>query len=676
MVSKQMRDLKHENFSTLGVKRKIMLMVSLVVTFAILTTVGPIMVMQSDRLFTTYQEKTEVAVLALTDAFAQLNKRTFLAGKMVASLPGLAEAIEAKDQQACWRILIPVMAEEGMDFGTITDENGVVIIRAHAVKAGDNTSDQFAVRQALAGIAVSTVESTPATPLSIRSSIPVTNSSGRVLGTVSLSIDGTRTELVDNIKRMHGVEATIFAGETRVNTTVAMGEQRAVGTKASADIVETVLRKGADFTGRANVNGLPFVASYKPIRGPYGEPVGMLFTGKSLQSYYADRNHQLRIVAGLALGILSVCLLFAYWLAETLYSPLVQGLNQYKNENKKLNQLMNLCPVGIVLFDAKGIVSAINGAYTGGIPDFKKENFLGKSGQYLVEAAGLTWESSASYSALKGRETLNSYQKNPRGTFLISSVPIRAYEKNIISGAMSIVHDITKYEELKEKIATLDRRNLVAEMAAGVAHEIRNPMTVIKGYLQLMSEKASDRMLEQFRIVLAELARIEQIISDFLCLAGNKLSAPKKQSLHRVIEGVLPLIQADALQRGIDVKVNLTRELPDLFLNDQEIKQLLLNLTRNGMEAMSQQGVLTIETSVTHNMVCLCIADSGCGIPPELQAKIFAPFFTTKSDGTGLGLAVCAGIVRRHNATIEVQSKEGAGTKFLIIFDPGSTLDA
>ncbi len=201
-------------------------------------------------------------------------------------------------------------------------------------------------------------------------------------------------------------------------------------------------------------------------------------------------------------------------------------------------------------------------------------------------------------------------------------------------------------------------------------------MTVIKGYLQLMSEKASDRMLEQFRIVLAELARIEQIISDFLCLAGNKLSAPKKQSLHHVIEGVLPLIQADALQRGIDVKVNLTRELPDLFLNDQEIKQLLLNLTRNGMEAMSQQGVLTIETSVTHNMVCLCIADSGCGIPPELQAKIFAPFFTTKSDGTGLGLAVCAGIVRRHNATIEVQSKEGAGTKFLIIFDPGSTLDA
>lgn len=335
---------------------------------------------------------------------------------------------------------------------------------------------------------------------------------------------------------------------------------------------------------------------------------------------------------------------------------------------------MDLCPVGIILFDDQGVISAINEGYTGGIPNFKKEEFLGKPGKNLLEAAGLTWENSASHSALRGRETLNSYQKNPQGTYLISSVPIRDYEKNIVSGAMTVVYNITKYEELRKKMAILDRRNSMAEMAAGVAHEIRNPMTVIKGYLQFMSEKLADRMSEQFGIVLAELARIEQIISDFLCLAGNKLSEPKKQNLNRVIESVIPLIQADAMQRGIDVNVNLATEIPDLLLNEQEIKQLLLNLTRNGMEAMSEQGILTVETYVMENTVCLCITDSGCGIPAELQEKMFAPFFTTKNEGTGLGLAVCAGIARRHSATIEVQSEEGNGTKFLIIFDPNSTL--
>jgi len=364
-----MRSLKHENFSTLGVKRKITLMVSLVVTFAILATVGPIMLIQSDRLFTTYQEKTEVAVLALMDVFSEFNRRTMLAGKMAASVPTMAEAIEANNPDACRNILSPIIAQEGIDFGTVTDENGVIIVRTHSAQAGDNIANQFAVRQAMSGTAVSTVEPTNATSLSIRSSVPVINSSGKVIGTVSLSIDGTRAELVDKIKEMFGVEATIFAGETRVNTTITMDGQRAIGTKASAEIAKTVLRKGEAFTGRANVNGIPFVASYKPIKGPYGEPVGMIFAGNSLQSYYADRNHQLLIVAGLALGILLVCLVLAYWLAETLYSPLVQGLNKYRNENKKLNQLMDLCPVGIILFDDQGIISAINEVYTGGIPN-------------------------------------------------------------------------------------------------------------------------------------------------------------------------------------------------------------------------------------------------------------------------------------------------------------------
>jgi PAS domain S-box-containing protein len=343
--------------------------------------------------------------------------------------------------------------------------------------------------------------------------------------------------------------------------------------------------------------------------------------------------------------------------------------NQYLTENKKLNQLIELCPLGIVLYDNKGNVIALNKAHRERISNFKKEEFLGKSGRYLLEALGLNWEDSPCNQALKGVETLDYYLKNTYGNcYLLNAIPLRNY-KNTIIGAMTIIHDITEYEKLKEDITRLDRLNLVGEMAAGVAHEIRNPMTVIKGYLQFLSKNVSDSMVEQFCIVLSELERIEHIITDFLSLARNKLVEDKEQDLNAIIKGIIPLIATDAMERGIELKVNLADGLPHLVLNEKEIKQLLLNLVRNGIEAMNQHGTLIIESIAEGDIVSLCVADCGCGICKENQEKIFDPFFTTKENGTGLGLSVCAGIVRRHNGIIEVQSEEGKGTRFIIAFN-------
>ncbi|MDF2564945.1 MAG: sensor signal transduction histidine kinase [Massilibacillus sp.] len=228
---------------------------------------------------------------------------------------------------------------------------------------------------------------------------------------------------------------------------------------------------------------------------------------------------------------------------------------------------------------------------------------------------------------------------------------------------------LTKFEKLKEQMTNLDRLNLVSEMAAGVAHEIRNPMTVIKGYLQFLGKSVPDSIREQFCIVLSELGRIESLITDFLSLAGNKIVENKEQNLNAIIEGIIPLIMADATERGIELRINLAEELPCLMLNAKEIKQLLLNLTRNGIEAMGQRGTLIIESIIESDTISLCVEDSGCGIRKENQEKIFDPFFTTKDDGTGLGLSVCAGIVRRNNGVIKVQSKQGRGTRFTITFN-------
>ncbi|EIW17493.1 MULTISPECIES: PAS domain-containing protein [Pelosinus] len=350
-----------------------------------------------------------------------------------------------------------------------------------------------------------------------------------------------------------------------------------------------------------------------------------------------------------------------------------QLLNQYLTENKKLNQLIELCPLGIVLYDNKGNVIALNKAHRERISNFQKEEFLGKPGRYLLEALGLDWENSPCNQALKGIETLDYYLKNAYGNcYLLNAIPLRNYE-NMIIGAMTIIHDITEYEKLKEDMTKLDRLNLVGEMAAGVAHEIRNPMTVIKGYLQFLSKNVSASMVEQFCLILCELERIEQIITDFLSLARNKLVENKKQDLNAIIKGIIPLIATNAMERGIELKVNLTEGLPHFLLNEKEIKQLFLNLVRNGIEAMDHHGTLIIESILEGDMVSLSVADCGCGICKENQEKIFDPFFTTKESGTGLGLAVCAGIVRRHNGTIEVQSEEGKGTRFIITFN---TLDA
>jgi two-component system, sporulation sensor kinase E len=233
---------------------------------------------------------------------------------------------------------------------------------------------------------------------------------------------------------------------------------------------------------------------------------------------------------------------------------------------------------------------------------------------------------------------------------------------------MTIIHDITEYEKLKENMAKLDRLDLVGEMAAGVAHEIRNPMTVIKGYLQFLSKRVPTDILEQFDIILGELERIEAIITDFLSLAGNKTAENKEQNLNAIIEAIIPLIATDAMKRGIDLKVKLAAKLPSVILNEKEMKQLLLNLTRNGMEAMEQGGTLLIESAINDDSVSLCVRDSGCGIDKQNLEKIFDPFFTTKENGTGLGLAVCAGIIRRNNGRIEVQSEPLKGTRFTIRF--------
>lgn len=246
---------------------------------------------------------------------------------------------------------------------------------------------------------------------------------------------------------------------------------------------------------------------------------------------------------------------------------------------------------------------------------------------------------------------------------LLSTEIIEINDTNCL---MKVITDITEKAAMEKEIARLARLNLIGEMAAGIAHEIRNPLTTIRGFLQMFKKRQSitDDYID---IMLEELNRANGIITEYLSLAKNKSTNLKLNDLNHIIETLFPLIQAEAMLSGKNVDVNYG-EFPLLMLDEKEIRQLILNICINGLESMQKGGTLTISTYEDGPDVVLKIEDQGCGIKNEYIDKLGTPFFTTKENGTGLGLAVCYSIAARHNASIQVCSSE-CGTTFLVTFN-------
>ncbi|MGE5417763.1 MAG: PAS domain S-box protein [Acidobacteriota bacterium] len=232
---------------------------------------------------------------------------------------------------------------------------------------------------------------------------------------------------------------------------------------------------------------------------------------------------------------------------------------------------------------------------------------------------------------------------------------------------LATIVDITERKRLENDMARLDRLNLIGEMAASIGHEVRNPMTTVRGFIQMVSDKEGCQPYrEYFDLMIEELDRANSIITNFLSMANNKAVELEPLSLNTIIKSMYPLIYSDALLTDKSVKLDLGR-IPKAILDEKEIRQMILNLARNGLDAMDAGGLLTIGTYSDKNEVILFVRDEGGGIDPELQLKIGTPFITTKKDGTGLGLAVCYSIANRHGASIRFNTGD-TGTTFQVRF--------
>lgn len=238
------------------------------------------------------------------------------------------------------------------------------------------------------------------------------------------------------------------------------------------------------------------------------------------------------------------------------------------------------------------------------------------------------------------------------------------------SGSMAMITDITGRKQFEKEMARLDRLNLVGEMAAGIGHEIRNPMTTVRGFLQMIGcKKEFIEFKSYFDLMIEELDRANYIITDFLSLARNKMVDKKPTNLNAVLKALLPLIQADAMKSDKYI-IMKPGEITDLLLDEKEIRQVILNLVRNGLEASPPGNELTIKSFTDGEEVVLAVKNRGERIIPDVLEKIGTPFFTTKENGTGLGLAVCYSIAARHNAKIEIVSNSN-GTTFFVRFMKG-----
>lgn len=247
-------------------------------------------------------------------------------------------------------------------------------------------------------------------------------------------------------------------------------------------------------------------------------------------------------------------------------------------------------------------------------------------------------------------------------TFDLIKVPI--FIHNGKRKAMVIIgRDITERKKTEELLRMSDKLSAVGELAAGVAHEIRNPLTALKGFIQLL--QASDNGNNYYyEIMLSELERINSIVGELLLLAKPQVVSFVKRDLISLLGNVISLLGTQAIMRKVEIRTSFEMEHLSISCVENQLKQVFINLLKNAVEAMPPcGGVITIRVMRQEpDHVIIRIIDQGCGIPEESLSRLGEPFFTTKEKGTGLGLMVSYKIIQNHRGTITFSSQVGKGT--------------
>uniref|UniRef100_A0A7C6AHB0 histidine kinase n=1 Tax=candidate division WOR-3 bacterium TaxID=2052148 RepID=A0A7C6AHB0_UNCW3 len=576
--------------------------------------------------------------------------------RLTASRYFVKDALIKRNRKFLLKELQKVKKDEGLDILNITDNMGSIILRVENPEYYNDKAENEILKKVLDtkeniyGIIIMSEEelkkeskilaerakirilptpkakprtdSLETSGLVILAGAPILDDNNRLLGVVyGGRLLNRNFEIVDKIKdivykdeRFKNKEigtATIFLKDLRITTNVRnINGERAIGTRVSEEVYDRVLVNGKPWIGRAFVVNDWFITAYEPIKDINGQIIGILYVGMLEAPYVYLKNK-----------VVSVFVLIA---------------------------IISIIALAIIsVFTVKRITKPVNELYL------------------LTEKV--------SKGDLTARVQISS--NDEIGELIRSFNEMVQSLQNVTEGYVNLtktleqkVEEKTKeLERARDQLIQNEKLSAIGRLAAGIAHEINNPLTAILINSHLLKEKIGDnsRISEKLDLVIEETQRCAKIVSGLLEFSRQTPPEMKIVSINDIINKTLILFESVLLANNIKLETSLTQELPMIMADESKIKQVLTNILLNSIDAMPNGGNLRIQSLLLPNrkFVEIEIKDSGIGIPKENLDRIFDPFFTTKkSKGTGLGLSISYGIIQQHNGTIEVNSEVNKGT--------------
>ncbi|HML79279.1 sensor histidine kinase [Geobacter sulfurreducens] len=588
--------------------------------------------------------------------------------KFTATNPFTAAILEKSDRDTLRSLLAPLLKAEGLDILTAVDAGGKVIFRASNAEAhGDLKVNDAVVSRALRGEQVSGTDVlTPeelvkeGTALAARAAIeivptprararkdelvertgmvmvaasPVRDERGRIVGALygGVLLNGNN-ELVDRIKkivfeavRFQGRDvgtATIFLGDLRIATNVYTApDRRAIGTRLSEEVFNRVILSREKWVGRAFVVNDWYFSSYEPILSPGGVPIGSLYVGMP-EKPYSEMKREIALIFGVVLFCGSfIGLAISSFIASRLARPI-------------------------------GELETVARRITAGERDLEIAiHTRDEIGDLAGEFAQMT------RTLAQREEDIRKLNRELEQKVLDRTAQLE--EKNLL--LVKTQEDLVRAAKLAD----------IGMLAAGVAHEINNPMAIIRGNAELlqMALPDDDPNREEVDTIAQQVGRVERIIGSLLKFARQQQRRLGTVSLPPLLDDILKQMGHQVPLTRIEIRKEYAVDLPPLAGDPDQLRQVFTNLVLNAIQAMPDGGSLTVATARDEEggTCTVSVSDTGRGIAPENLKRIFSPFFTTKSEGTGLGLSVSYGIVKDHGGNILVESTEGEGTTFRVV---------
>jgi len=371
---------------------------------------------------------------------------------------------------------------------------------------------------------------------------------------------------------------------------------------------------------------------------------------------------------------LKLLLIFAGHTASLIRNVRLYG--QVMTERNFRENILESSPNSVVTIDLKKEISSIN-KKTEEMFRLRRKYVVGERADavFAVDIAQVVDLAIDQHAVVDNREIRQARKDGGTTPLGITSSLLRNHQGNLI-GAMVIIRDLTEEKKTEELIRRIDRLTSLGQLSAGIAHEIRNPLTSINFNVQLLAKKAAVSQAAGNLIADTQegIDRIRTLVKGMLDFAKPSLPSLKSGSLLRVVLGSIGLMDSQLKEKQVEVRCELPQDLPEVILDAHQIQQVLVNLLLNGMEAMPAGGLIRIAGRVEKgprkrgDQVVLQVIDQGTGIARDNLSRIFNPFFTTKPEGTGLGLSIVHKILEQHHASVDVVSDKNRGTTFTLRF--------